>query len=110
VNNVEERTRIDLLQIIGFGALTILPVHKLFTCSYLGVVESKINQFKYDFVKKYFFFDYYNLNPIEEIEVQMKKIYDDEEQDAGFVPTKNIKKAEFKRNALITDNMLFRAM
>lgn len=90
--------------------MTILPVHKLFRCSYLGVVESKINQYKYDTVKKYFFFDYYNLNPIEEIEIQMQKIHEEEDQAAGFVPTKKIKQAEFKRNALITDNMLFRAM
>jgi len=98
------------LQIIGFGILTMLPVHKLFRCSYLGVVESKINQFKYDAVRKFFFFDYYNLNPIEEIEIQIQKIEREEDEKAGFVPTKRIKQAEFKRNALITDNLLFRAM
>ncbi len=88
----------------------IIPVHKLFQCSYLGVVESKLNQYKFDKVKNFFFFDYSNLNPIEEFENHKESINYLEDKNEGFVPTKKIKQAEFKRNALISDNILFRAM
>lgn len=100
----------DLLQIIGFGVLTLIPIHKLFECSYLGTVESKINNFTYDKVKKYFFFDYYNLNPIEEIETQIERISKEVENVAAEIPSKKIKNAERKRNAIISDNFLIKAM
>jgi len=53
-------------------------LHQLFEFSYIGTVESQINKLPYDDAKKHFFFDYYNLNPIEEIEEQLKKIQNEE--------------------------------
>jgi len=106
---VETKTRLDLLQIILFGILILFPLHRLFGFSYLGTVESQINKRTYDDAKKHFFFDYYNLNPIEEIEGQLKKIRNEESQQ-GFTVGKRIQMAEFKRNAIITDNLLLRAM
>lgn len=83
-------------------------MHKLFSCSYLGTVESKINSFEFNRVKKYFLIDYYNVNPIEEIEIQIEEILEEADQEEGYTPTKRMKKAEFKRNVIANDNIFLR--
>jgi len=74
----------------------------------LGTVESKINSFEFNRVKKYFFIDYQNINPLEEIEIQIEEILEEADQEAGFTPIKRIKIAEFKRNVIADNNIFLR--
>ena len=90
--------------------MTVLPIHKLFACSYLGTVESQMNKLKYDKVKTHFFVDYYNVSPIEDIETQMKKLISGENVGVDFTPAKRIQKSEKKRNLLLNDNILLKAL
>lgn len=107
--NLEGERRLDLLQIIGFGVLIILPIHKLFTCSYLGKFESEINTMNFEEAKNYLIFDYSNLNPIEDLEAQYKNI----EKLNIFAMAKQKKKIQFsesRKNMLQNDNFMMRAL
>ena len=52
----------------------ILPIQSLFSFNYLGNIESEINTLNYYEAQENFVFDYYNLNPMEDLENKKKNI------------------------------------
>jgi hypothetical protein len=108
--NVEGVRRLDLLLIIGFGVFMIFPIHRLFQCSYLGSAESEINKLNYDQAKNFFFFDYYNLNPIEDLENQINNVKNSNLETLSIKKADNLKITQFKRNMLINGNIILKAV
>jgi hypothetical protein len=59
------------------GFFLLMPVQNFLKCRYLGLVESEINKLTYDEATPNFFFDYFNLNPIENLENSKKTMNED---------------------------------
>lgn len=93
------------------GLVVIFPVEKLFNCHYLGKVEAEINNLTYDEACPNFFFDHYNLNPIEDIENQIKSM---NSNHPFYINVKNTGKLndilESERNSAISGNIFLKAL
>lgn len=93
------------------GIILVIPIQSLFSFSYLGSVESEINTLEYEEAQPNFFFDYYNLNPIEDLEYKKNDL--DQNDPIAMGAKKNnkvIDMLEFKRNKLVSGNYLLKAL
>ena len=93
------------------GAVLVLPIQGIFGCLYLGGVESEINTLSYDEALPNFFFDYYNLNPLEDLDNQKQNVNNNEPIAMGVKPGgKLIEMLEYHRNKLVSGNIFLKAM
>lgn len=111
MGGIQWETSLALIQIIIMGVVLILPIENLFNCHYLGKVESEINTLTYNEAQPNFFFDHYNLNPIEEIENQLKTM---NTKNPFHINLKENAKSndliEFERNKMVNGNIFLKAM
>ena len=92
-------------------AVVFLPIQKLFDCNYLKVVESEIHNLTYNEAKPNFFFDYYNLNPIEDFENQKQTLNSQNPFKINVKSDgKHIDMLEYQRNQLVSGNIFLKAM
>lgn len=93
------------------GSILVLPIQSLFGCSYLGKVESELVTLNYDEAEPNFFFDYYNLNPMEDLENRKQNLKDNEPIAMGVKSNgKMIEMLEYQRNKLVSGNIFLKAM
>lgn len=93
------------------GVVAFLPLQRIFNCHYLGTVESEVHTLTYTEAHPNFFFDHYNLNPIEDIENQMKSLDEENPFHINFKGSEGLVglvKAE--RNKLINENAFLKSM
>jgi len=91
--------------------VVFLPLRKIINCHYLGSVESEINTLTYDEAHPNFFFDHYNLNPIEDLE-NCKKTMDNENPFRVNVKSngKMIDLLVAERNKMVGGNIFLKAL
>merc|ERR1712224_186490 len=111
LGGINWRSSLALVQILVMGIVLVLPIQYVFDCHYLGGVDAEINTLTYDEAHPNFFFDHYNLNPIEDIENQLKKM--DSKKPFGFNIKKNAKLHDLlkmERNNMVSGNIFLKAM
>ena len=93
------------------GLVLIFPIQYVFSCHYLGGVEAEINTLTYDEAHPNFFFDHYNLNPIEDIENQLKKMNTTKPFTINVSADARLKDVlQAERNNMVSANVFLKAM
>lgn len=110
LGDIEWGSSLVVIQISIMGSSLIIPIQKLFGYSYLGTVESQICTLTYDEAQPNFFFDYFNLNPLEDLENKKKNFEEGVVTMGAKSEGKIIEMLEFQKNQLISGNIFLKAL
>lgn len=111
LGGVQWESSLALIQILIMGIVVVLPIEIVFNCNYLGGVEAEINTLTYDQAHPNFFFDHFNLNPIEDIENQLKKMNSENPFTINVRSDGKLKDfLEKERNSMVSKNIFLKAL